>query len=241
MILISASFFFNKLNGQNVIAPINENHGDYNILYNKIVKNTTTYHIFKRLEKKTLTEKNDYLINLFNDNFLACPIPEKGMVYSIVINKVDFNDVNIDSSYSFYSYNFSTLGYKYYIESDGKVTVETKLGSPPNTPVNPNYFLSDPLERNGIIAIKRKHHFILSFLFLSGEMFLDDVRKRIFNGNINEQNVTTYIQMKYYNYQPDILQNDFKKDKSVIFYSKILEKKFRVYINRNGNDVIKKT
>jgi hypothetical protein len=82
-----------------------------------------------------------------------------------------------------------------------------------------------PLLDKGLIALGNR-----SLLFVSGYMFLHDVRRYYFDGGYDSVKISSYLLVRYFNYDPEIISVDAKSG-SAVFFSKVLHMKYLLRIN----------
>lgn len=239
LLIISLNLVCSNLSlAQSTVSTLSEKDELYEKLYNKIVKNVALYHTIKKAEKQNDQIEENRILYLLKGGVDECPIPDLGMMYYVDISQVFFES-SLDSNILFYSYSIDPIGYKKYVNYKGVIEQRDILVTAPNE-INNKDFLGDPIQRKGLVAFRKKANFIFSFLYVSGKMFLDDIKMELFDGRITPQNIMLYVKLKYFSYAPDLIKNDFIKTGTVAFYSQNLKKNVIILIGKNGmNDRIK--
>lgn len=185
-------------------------------LYSSILQNTLTKISYERI----LYLKNhpeDYK-NAFNH------IIDTSEAYFIWINKVDsgiltkyFLDIDLYKYSGFYDYGG--------IDKEGMFIKG-------NTPFDAYY---SRIMDNGIVGLKQNGEII----YISGYLFLDNIKGFFFKENVfSKQKIEDYIQIRYYNYSPEIKK---VKGRKVIFFSNEDRYNYSVKIRKSQykNDKIK--
>ena len=94
-----------------------------------------------------------------------------------------------------------------------------------------NYSFNDYVNKlpysTGIIGVDSLSKDVL---FISGYMYLDDIKDKYFELNSNKESKKEYIKLKYFNYMPEIIK---VKKRYIIFYSKLTRRKYKVLLKKN--------
>lgn len=106
-------------------------------------------------------------------------------------------------------------------DSLGRVVVGFPLGNHFNHPVDRGMILYDTT-RN-------------AFWLVSGYAFLDPIRNHYFQHGYDSSSMVGYCQVRYFNYQP-VVENLSVEEKWVDFYSKNMEKYYRVDLSENHTE-----
>jgi hypothetical protein len=175
-------------------------------LYQEIISNITTKISYDRIEH--------YKKFLFNDCErcdLYSHILDTGSYYRLEIEK--YEDVSIELMKDITIYKYEGFPSFYFRTKDGELLMG---GSPPFS-----YFT--PLMYKGLVGLTSDNNYI----FISGHMFLDNIKKYFFVENFSEKNIESYVKIKYYNY--DFKIEKIKRNK-VLVYSNVTNKNYWIKI-----------
>lgn len=94
-----------------------------------------------------------------------------------------------------------------------------------------NYSFNDYVNKlpysTGVIGVDSLSNDVL---FISGYMYLDDIKEKYFELSTNKELRQEYVKLKYFNYMPEIIK---VTRRHVIFYSKITRRKYKVLLKKN--------
>ncbi len=231
MLFFLCSFSFNA-HSETLSSDSNSPH---QIWYTFILNNIFEYRACNKINDKQRIYNPDFLYEYKNDD--GYHNLEINKDYQLSIDTISFP--RFDSLFKFYEYTFD-WGY-----------FKTVVIHPKDTLYNKHLynrvdFDCDSLVRKqdigagglgylrGIVAEIKVANDEKCF-FISGEMFLDDVKEILFKDTLYPELIKDYILLKYYNYHPDSIQvtEEIKgKVYSAIFKSN--EKKIFVLIKKSN-------
>lgn len=187
----------------------------YSDLYTRILNNMLLYHSEQKAIKfkESLNSgaiEDEMFIEEEDDNFVI------NRKYDLYITK--YFCPHLDSVFDFFEYSFSwyyyvetrinpkdTLAYrfakKYGASFDTVFNVLTMVRMPSTMYENHNK-VSDQRIREGIIAKVKAPEAEKKYYYISGYLYLDDIKPIIFKDSFNMQLVKEYFELKYFNYQP---------------------------------------
>jgi hypothetical protein len=205
--------------------PFNES-----TITSKIVSNVTSKIIFDRLQ--SVQDFTNVKINSLDlDRFI---FSDTNRFYELEYDEIQDSIYIEGQKYIFYSFTGLRLFYykRYWVGPRGTKHHFSDLSFGQNRRAvisyKPPYF---SYLNSGVIAIPKGalNRFGYNILFISGAMFLDDIKRDFFINNFSQERKMEYINLKYRNMNPIILS----KTKNRFIFKTPNNSKFEVILRRN--------
>jgi hypothetical protein len=210
---------------------LNKSDALYSHIYNAVIKNLTFHHTYYAFLKT-----NNSPGHFFDDisPFGGCAIPNEGLIYDMAIYKR--NNLKPDSIMSIYEYEISDITYSQYSALKKDIAILHFIGNPEHR--NKNDFLHNKLEKKGLIGLyEYGGNYFSTIIFVSGELFLDNIKEKLFKGYIDNSNIYSYVYLKYYNYDPISIRIEVKGGFFLVFfYSKTIEKNVKITVPNSKSE-----
>lgn len=219
-VIILLMFYF----GVSEIAS-GQNFFDSSAVYNAIIKNMIAYEINEGLIKKQESVKAYGYASYFSS--LDNPLPDDGLSYKLILKKTN---LVIDSfDYDIYEYNVVNLDNTSF---DSKCLKDSILI------LSRNAIIKNRLCYSGLIAVTKHGNVTAStMLFISGQIFVDEIKKIVIKKR-DKESLNNYTLLRFYNYGPEVESINLKKGE-VVFYSSILKNKYKLLIGNVSNQLIR--
>ncbi|HPO62156.1 MAG TPA: hypothetical protein PK762_03630 [Candidatus Kapabacteria bacterium] len=223
---------------------MNRDSSLYKRLYFGTLNNISCYLNYLKIqiyEKELKSGKFDSQIFCYDDDNTL----DFNKIYTLDFDETNFNS-SLDSIYTFYSFDWGYKSYYEicYIDTNDKVSVNLAKG------FNKNYdtthsvlvlqsstgwhfnsyssFYIPIIIQHGLLGINKKTN---KLIFLSGFMFLNDIKEEFFKGILDSTKVKEYVRIRYYCYgYKDIISLKANEDNT----------KYEIIIGDIYNDKISK-
>lgn len=191
-------------------------------IYNNIISNFVNYTVYNYIDKN----KSDFIEGKLDHYFIEGVNPVLDTNQHYFFKNKPILQIFPDTNYILLAFTNPNIEYGEYIYDSKHKDLYTSTWSL-------FHKIYSPLMENVLVAYDPKGR---RTLYLSGYMFLDDVKFTYFSKGINENSILNYINAKYYNYLPKDIEVNAKNQK-VKFYSQALNKTFEVQISKNKKSI----